>query len=138
MGVTETILDGKVKGIGILGSGCAGLAGGNASSHDGFYGSITWKGTYADATHSGKAHFGQTGYFAQFADPVTDGSGNAGYETPDPGSQTSYSRGSFASGLTFDESFLYTSQSSASLNASCNSGRGLKKLSITQGSVTIP
>ena len=140
-GVAVTITRGKVKGSAFLGSGCAGLTPihTNPDSNPEFVGTITWKGTYADATHSGKAAFAKTVYNARGFLPVTDGSGHAGLETPDPAhAGSSSSQGSFRSTVGFDEDFLYTSQSAAVLEAQCQSAHGLKKLSITHGLVTIP
>jgi hypothetical protein len=134
-GVTETITQGKVTGSTTgTGSGCSGLAGGSSTP---IHLTMAWKGTYTGNGDSGKAKFTNTTATPNGSATATDSQGNTGFEVPNPASPPSPAvTGSFA-GSEANESFLFSSQSTTAILNLCE-GKGLKKLSLTHGTITIP
>jgi len=130
-GVTEVIQQGKVTGGGKgNGGGCNGFA---TPSNNNISLTIVWKGKY----NGGKATFTNTTATLVGEAAAVDGSGNIGFEVPNPGDSGSSVSGSFA-GPTTDESFLYSSQGITAINTLCSGKHGLKKLNLTHGTVIVP
>ena len=130
-GVTEVIQQGKITGSSMgTGTGCAGLA---TPSTNVINATIVWKGKY----NNGKAKFDNSVVTLKGTQAVTDGSGNSGFEVPNPSTTGSSVTGSFAGSNTGDESFLYSSQSTNAITTLCGA-HGLKKLSLTHGTVIAP
>lgn len=125
----ETIQQAKVTGSFQATGGCLGLVNGTSSQVSL---SITWKGKVG----TGKATFTSSTVNANGAASAFDNSGNAGFEIPNPTPGGGTVTGSFAGSIA-DESFAYTSQSSTALLNLC-SGKGIKKLVVTHGTITIP
>ena len=134
-GVTETISVGKVTGSATgAGTGCSGLASGSTTP---IHLTMAWKGTYAGNGDSGKAKFTNTTATPNGTASASDAQGNSGFEVPNPDSSPSPAvTGSFA-GSEANESFLYSSEGTSAILALCE-GKGLKKLSLTHGTITIP
>jgi hypothetical protein len=134
-GVTETIKLGKLTGSTTgTGNGCTGLAGGSTTP---IHLTIVWKGTYTGNGDSGKAKFTNTTATPNGSAAATDAHGNTGFEVPNPSAPPSPAvTGSFG-GSEASESFQYSSESTNAVLAQC-SGHGLKKLSLTHGTTTIP
>jgi len=135
-GVSETITQGKLTGSTTgTGAGCAGLAGGSFAP---IHLSIVWKGTYTGNGDSGKATFTNTTATPNGSAGATDGQGNTGFEVPNPSSPPSPAvTGSFG-GPEVSESFQYSSQSQNAILTLCEGKHGLKKISLTHGTTTIP
>ena len=144
-GVTETISQGKITGnshVGGVGSSL-GICPPNDTepgTNDSVNLKIVWKGTYTDATHSGKASFTNSTVTDMGFKEVTDSSGNLGLEIPQPGTEPT-ATGSFASAPVpplDGHSFLYTAQNYTAIQNQCSGKHGLKKLSLTHGVYTQP
>ena len=136
-GVTETITKGTAKGTATEpGSGCGGLATGNTRP---IALTVKWKGTFKDSTFSsGKAKFPLStvtlkGFVAAF-----NGANDAGFEVPNPAAKPGGRvTGSF-SGTVNNESTVYSNTNVNTLGSECGSKKGLKKLTLTSGTVSLP
>jgi hypothetical protein len=98
---------------------------------------ITWKGKHGTE----KATFDKTAATVNGTGGATDGSGNAGFEIPNPSSYPTPGggrvTGSFAGTVT-GESSVFTSKSATVILNACEGKHGLKKLVVTHGSIPIP
>ena len=133
-GSTDTISSGKIKGtLPGTGTGCAGLASGNPNV---LPFTVKWKGTH----NGGKAKFTDSTLNVNGDVADQDGSGNVGFELPDPSMPPGGNvTGSFASSSIPDESHAYTTGvTQSSLTAQCFAKKGVSKLTIDHGTITIP
>jgi hypothetical protein len=134
-GSTDSITQGKVTFTSTgVGMGCSGLAQGSLTP---VVYNITWKGKHGNE----KATFDKTAATVNGTAGATDGSGNAGFEIPNPSNYPTPGggnvTGSFAGTVT-GESFSYTSKNTTAILNACNGKHGLKKLVVTHGSLSVP
>ncbi len=138
-GVTETITGAKITAtISSSNEGCAGLGVTEISpSFD-----IKWKGTLTGTV--GGTPYAGTAKFTESVDndtggdaTATSGGGDTGFELPKPATDNENTTGSFPKSYVGDapEDFVYTGDTETQVLTACQTGKGVKSLSITSGSI---
>jgi hypothetical protein len=136
-GTHETITKGQAKGTASEpGTGCNGLANGSTRA---IPLTVKWKGTFTNAQFPGtKAKFPVSNVSLKGFVAAFNSAQDAGFEVPNPSTMPNGGSvtGSFPGTIT-DESTIYSNTNVSTLGSECGA-KGIKKLTIVSGTVTLP